>query len=337
MILEEGVELYNVAELIEENGSGRLFSRIPNRLRLSLNESARIQALTLAGSEIRFNLNGAKATIVLKTEGEGWGIAEVFQGPFQVGWHYITSQPTEITVSLPDNLETLEKANKKDGYLFDPRLTRIVLPHLVPVRLIDINVRDGSIVPPRAGQTPSQRYLAYGSSITHGASAVRPTGTYAKRTAELLGVDLISLGFGGGAHGESQMADYIAGRKDWDFASLELGINMVGSFEVAEFRDRVVYFINRISEAYPEKWLFCIDLFTFYADLDEGSKTQKFFRKVVREAVKKVNNPKVVHIDGRKILPGFSGLCVDLVHPSSSGMEQMALNLSRFITRKMRY
>lgn len=346
MVLKEGVEIYNAAELIEENGAGRLFSRIPNRVRLNLNEGAQIRALALAGSEIRFNLtDGARATFILKTEGVEWGIAEIFQGPFQMGWQLINSSPIEITVSRPENLADLERANEKAGHLFDVRLTRIVLPHLVPVRLIDIKVQNGSIVPPDAGQTPSRKYLVYGSSITQGFSSLMPTATYAKRTAELLGVDLINLGLGGSAHCESEMADYIAGRKDWDFASLEMGINMVYSFEVKEFEKRVGYLINKISESHPEKWLFCIDLFTFVADLGgklggkckgiENFRKHKEFREIVSETVKRINNPKVVHIDGRKILPGFSGLWVDLVHPSSSGMEQMAQNLSRFITRTL--
>ena len=44
------------------------------------------------------------------------------------------------------------------------------------------------------------------------------------------------------------MADYIAGRDDWDFATLEMGINMIGDFDVEEFRSRVEYFIPKIGK-----------------------------------------------------------------------------------------
>ena len=335
MIFEE-MEFYNVAELIDDGGAGKLLTRIPNDLRLSLNEAAKGHALFPAGSEIRFNLNGATVKIVLNVEGEGWGIAEVFQGPFQVNWHYLDSKPTEIVIVPPANPELLAKAARKSSSSFDPSLTRLILPHLNTIRLVAIEIKNGNITPPSPGQTPSRRYLAYGSSITHGSAALRPTGTYAARTAELLGVDLVNLGFGAGAHCESQIADYIAGRKDWNFASLELGINMVGGFEAEEFRKRVEYLISRIAQAHPDKWLFCMDMFAFSDDVEENVGKSEEFRKIVSAVVKKVNSPKVVHLDGRKILTQFSGLTLDLLHPSSSGMEQMAQNLSRFIAEKLR-
>lgn len=56
--------------------------------------------------------------------------------------------------------------------------------------------------------------LAYGSSITNGALAVRPGDLYPARVARTLGVDHFNLGFGGGARLEPEMADWIAGRND---------------------------------------------------------------------------------------------------------------------------
>lgn len=64
--------------------------------------------------------------------------------------------------------------------------------------------------PPQIGQEQRARYLAYGSSITHGSSVVGPTETYAMRVARLLGMDLINLGFAGSAHFDDALATYIA-------------------------------------------------------------------------------------------------------------------------------
>ena len=151
------------------------------------------------------------------------------------------------------------------------------------------------------------------------------------RTAQLLGVDLINLGFGGGAHCESQMADYIAERNDWDFATLELGINMMGSFEAKEFKKRVEYFIEKVATTHSDKWIFCIDIFTFYADFNPASTKQNEFRRIVKETVEKLNMPKLVHLDGRDILKNASGLMGDILHPSPEGMEEIAKNLSQYI------
>ncbi len=327
----QNVELYNVVELLTpENGVGKYMTRLPNKLRTTLNPAAESNALCAAGTEIRFNVEGKSAKVTLSSD--GLGMAEVFQGNFHVSWQNINPQPTEFTVSLPDNLSFLDKVTKERGLPFDPHLTRIILPIYSPIRFIGV---EGETSVPRKSQTPKTKYLAYGSSITHGASALRPTGSYAMRTAQHLGVDLINLGFGGGAHCENQIADYMADRKDWDFASLELGINMVGGFSTEEFTKRVEYLIERIAKAHPDKWVFAIDIFTFAADYDPTSEKQNEFRKAVRNAVEKLNMPKLVHVDGRRILKDASGLTFDLVHPAAAGMEEMAYNLSRFIKTKI--
>ena len=324
----ENVEFYNVAEIIEQEGEKR-FTRIPDKLRVTLNERAKLGAFSTAGCEIRFNLKSETGKIVLKTESESH-LAEVYQGVFKVGSHIISPELTEISISLQSNIELLNKITKEKKFPFDAYLTRIVLPYRAVTKVIDIK---GNFCLPTKKQTPQTKYLAYGSSITHGSKASRPTGTYAMRTAQLLGVDLINLGFGGGAHCESQMADYIAERNDWDFGTLELGINMVRSFETKEFKKRVEYFIEKISVTHPEQWIFCMDLFTFYADFEPASTKQKEFRRIVKETVKKLNMPKLIHIDGREILKNSSGLMSDLVHPSPEGMEEIAKNLNQYIRK----
>ena len=324
----KNVEFYNVAEIIEQEVE-KCFTRIPDKLRVALNESAKLRAFSTAGCEIRFNLKSETGKIVLKTESESH-LAEVYQGVFKVVSHIISPEPTEIPISLPGNMELLNKITKEKKFPFDAYLTRVILPHLAPTNMVKI---EGDFALPTKEQTPKTRYLAYGSSITHGSSACRPTGTYTMRTAQLLGVDLINLGFGGGAHCESQMADYIAERNDWDFATLELGINMVGGFETADFKKRVEYFIEKISATHPEQWIFCMDLFTFYADFEPASTKQDEFRRIVKETVEKLNMPKLIHIDGREILKNSSGLMIDLVHPSPEGMEEIAKNLTQYIRK----
>lgn len=326
----ENVELHNVEEIIEQE-DGKLLLRIPDNLRKNLNENAKRNAFSPAGCEIRFNLKQGAAKIILKTEQEGGiNIAEVYQGIFKISTHIINKEPTEILISVPQNIALLNRVTKEKNLVFDAYLTRVVLPHLAPIKIVDIK---GEFFPPEKEQIPKIKYLAYGSSITHGSAAIRPTGSYAMRTAYHLGVDLINLGFGGGAHCEREIADYIAGRNDWNFATLEIGINMVGGFETEEFKKRAEYLIEKIATTHPDKRIFCMDLFTFYADFDPNSRKQNEFRKIVKEKVKKLNMPKLVHIDGRKILRKPSGLMTDLVHPSPEGMEEIASNLSSHIKK----
>ncbi len=328
----EGVELYNIHELLDDREGGQIFCRIPDELRQGLNGSAMANALATPGSEIRFNLVGDEARITLRNTGESAvpAIVEVFQGSFLTGVHTVGLEPTEITVSRHANTEGLGVLSKEHDLPFDIGLSRVVLPWRPPCRLISI---EGETELPRADQVPDTRYLAYGSSITHGNNAVRPTGSYAMRTAQLLNVDLISLGFGGGAHLEPAMADYIAGRHDWDFASMELGINLLGSIDVEEFARRVAYFIPTIAEAHPDKWIFCIDVFPCRWDFANDPKAESF-RQVVRDKVASLNMPKLVHVSGPDMLRSIMGLTTDLLHPSPSGMEEMARHLTKVMEAK---
>ncbi|MDF1512591.1 MAG: SGNH/GDSL hydrolase family protein, partial [Anaerolineae bacterium] len=193
----------------------------------------------------------------------------------------------------------------------------------------------GDIRPPEVDQTPSRTYLAYGSSITHGNNSIGATGMFSRLTAEHLGVDFLNLGFGGGAHCEASLGRYIAGRDDWDFATLEMGINMVNWMDTPEFESRIRDFVTPIVQAHPDKWLFCIDMFPFEMDFDLNSDKNHTFRAAVRELVAELDTPKLVHIDGRDLLRDVRGLSADLLHPSPAGMAEIAQNLSARMQRAM--
>lgn len=331
MILGQN-ELHNVHEMLDDPaGPGSIFCRIPNNLRVTLNESAKTNALQASGCEIRFNLEGARVEITLQSP-DGPTLVEVFQGDFFSAMHIIDVTPTRFVVERPQN-ETIMRQITGSRSRFDIGLTRVILPWRPSVRLISV---EGETSLPKPEQTPDIRYLAYGSSITHGSTAVRPTGTYPARTAEFLGADLFNLGFGGGAHMEKEMADYIADRSDWDIATLEMGINVVQTFDEDEFYRRIEYFVTTIANAHPEEWIFCIDIFPCLYDFI-GVEKAETFRSIVEERVRKLNRPKVIHIPGGTMLRSNAGLTVDLVHPAPAGFEEMAQNLAEIICARKKF
>jgi hypothetical protein len=193
---------------------------------------------------------------------------------------------------------------------------------------------EGEVSPPEPGQKPSRRMLSYGSSITQGIRATRPTGTFAMLTAHALGAELIDLGFGGGCHLEPELADYIAGREDWDFGTLELGINLVGGISSREFARRVDYFVPTVAEAHKESWIFCMDLFTCERDFQGDAKIREF-REAVGRRVRELALPRLLHVPGTEMLTDPAGLTLDLVHPSDSGMAEIARNLSGLMAATM--
>lgn len=330
----ENVELHNIADRVPAaDGPGNDLLRIPDAVRVTLNDLARYHAFQGAAAEIRFSLAaGSRAKIVLEAR-DAYNyppLAIWYQGEFYCGTHVVQKAPTEIVVD-PAGIRTwqlLPELSRQRDHRFDGGLTRIVLPHMHATRVIAI---EGDVTPPRPEQVPARRYLSYGSSITQGAHAVVPTGTYAMQAARHLGADLVNLGFGGGAHMEKSLAEYIVGRGDWDVATLEMGIN-VGDWPTERFHAAVETFVKTIAAAHRDKWVFCIDLFTFAGDLDPDHRGNVGFREAVGEVVRTLNYPRLVHLDGRSLLTDIAGLGFDLVHPGDDGM----IAIGRRLATRMR-
>lgn len=340
-MLFNGVELYNVEELIkDEKRQGFLMSRVSGKVRSLLNENARMTAYDNSGCEMRFNMDSESVTITLLRIPAGGktldtGICEIYFGTFQ-GAYYLSPQiienePVEIKITKPENIKEMEEISRRNNLSFDPNLVRVLLPYDWRCCLLNI---EGDCFPPGIEQVPEKKFLTYGSSITHGSTSIRPSGIFTRRIADRLGYDLINLGFAGSAYLDKEMADYIAEREDWEFAVLELGINVIENCSVEEFKKKVDYFIGKIAKKNPEKWIFCIDIFTCARDYNEDEKIE-LFRKVVRDKVKELSLPKVIYISGKELLTVPNGLTMDLLHPSAVGMEEIANKLYEIIKQRI--
>jgi hypothetical protein len=103
--------------------------------------------------------------------------------------------------------------------------------------------------------------------------------SYAFRIAQQLGTDYLNLGFAGCALMEEEMAEYLISRKDWDFASVEMGINAVGEkrrLELAEFERRIDRF-TQILAADPRP-VFATSIFVFNGEDAEQELAEKLER-----------------------------------------------------------
>ncbi|MFI1582445.1 GDSL-type esterase/lipase family protein [Embleya sp. NPDC020630] len=96
-------------------------------------------------------------------------------------------------------------------------------------------------------------WLHHGSSISHGSNATTPTGTWPALAAARGGVELINLGFGGGA-----LLDPFTARamRDTpaDLISLKIGINIVNAdlMRLRAFGPAVHGFLDTIRDGHPD-------------------------------------------------------------------------------------
>jgi len=327
----QNVELHNIADTVEQDGQpGFTTTRYPAAILPEINPGARNNAAHGSGCEVRGMLPpDGEARITLQTTDTNVvpPVVTVYHGSFSGQAIHVGPDPVTITIKPPDRFDVMQQISAQQSLPFDPRLARVCFPPIHPVRVLSI---EGDLTYPPDDATPDRALLCYGSSITHGAHAISPRGTYAAQCAWRLGYDLINLGVGGSARMDAAIADHIAARDDWDVATFEMGIN-VRDWPVEQFHETTAHFVQTVAAARPDKPIFCIDLFTYFGDFETPPDHATRFRDVVRQIVDETDGANVHYVDGRTILDDPTGLQTDMVHPNDNGMLKMGHALANVI------
>lgn len=128
------------------------------------------------------------------------------------------------------------------------KLVEIWLPHNESIALIEL--RTDAPVSPVESTRPI--WIHHGSSISHGSNASTPTQIWPAVSARLGGVELHSLGFGGGALVDPFVARVIRDAPA-DLISVKLGINVVNldAMRLRAFVPAVHGFLDTIRDGHP--------------------------------------------------------------------------------------
>ena len=327
------VEIFNAAELIQDPDGGYGFLRVPTCVDEQLSEMGRSVNRGSTGVELRFVLRSGEAKVVIRNVDKSViRNAVVFYGDFVADWpeteKKITGEYTELTIVQSPNIEAMREIAKKYNHRFSPDLIRIVFK--ASFRLLRV---EGDVTPPTPDVLPKKKYLAYGSSITHGSISLERAYEYAWKVGEALGADTYNLGYAGSARLEKAMADYLAEEREFDFATLEMGINILG-IEPEDFENRVRYFLSTIADHHPDSKIFAIDVFYCHSDL-VGDGRAATFRQIVKKVTEELARPNIVYINGLDVLPDGKYLSSGLVHPGPRGIELMSQNLIRIISENL--
>ncbi|WP_182112214.1 MULTISPECIES: GDSL-type esterase/lipase family protein [unclassified Actinotalea] len=214
---------------------------------------------------------------------------------------------------------------------------------------------DGDVAPPRPA--PGPRWVHHGSSISHGASADRPTGTWVAVAARALGLDLVNLGFSGNAVLDPFVARAIRDQPA-DLITLKLGINVVNHDVMRRraFVPAVEGFLDTIREGHPTTPVVVISpiLCPIVEDrpgptsidpaspasapvfrttgrpeeLTEGKLSLRVIREVLAAVVRRraAEDPNLTYLDGRELFgPAESDAMPlpDRLHPDAAGQRHI--------------
>ena len=326
------VQLHNIEELVSVEGiKGFRMQRVPESVRMKLNPAAQKQMCRSSCAEIRF-VSNHPVSIELSCP-DGLGMVEIFYGLFQSRERYeIKNKKSVIHIPAPGRMVMYDLSGFSN-LSFSPKVCRLLMAG-DPMYLHGIYGDDCR--PPTRDELPRFRYLAYGTSITEHGHATAPHLTYVEQAAIRLGADVINLGSGGSAFCEPDIADYIAARRDWDFATLSISVNML-KFPLSFFYERAAYMINTICRSDPRRPVICITLFPYSREFgdrfigmeDKGSPDE--YREALHQAVQDCPYDNIYLLEGSEVLNHIGGLSSDLLHPGDQGMIFMGENLARQI------
>lgn len=330
----EDLEFHNIAELATVEGfEGRRLQRVPESLRPQLNEGTAGVMLSPADCEIRFRIADGHDSVTIRLSSESSTTVYAYYGPFQGQSFELDAEPRDLTIKPHKRIAQLMEVKGYPDAVYDPGLVRLCFGGPYPEPVFYHGHSDG-VLPPQLGDVPEKTYLAYGTSITHGTGLAGAAISYPAHVAWRLGYDLTNFGASGCCLCEKALADYLAEQSS-DLVTLELSVNMLGTFTADEFRSRAGYLVKRIADSDPGRPVICITVLPHFRDIDDGfaspdaKSTVGEFRQVLRDIVKDLARPNLTLIEGPDLLPDIGALSFDLIHPGARGMIQIGEELAR--------
>ncbi len=342
-MIHQDLQLHNVVELEPAEGGGVYLRRFPSRIREAISPLGRMVSQESAGVEIRFVTEarsfrvglGSLPSVLAPYELHNQDVM-IFRGAFFHSRHQLVPGRVNainvVNIGGVEPFDTItDSAARACG--FSPQVWRILLGRY-PAILHGVDTYGYPRRPPHADELPSRRWIAYGSSITNGASPTVHHNSYIYTAARIAGLDVCNQGLSGACLCEPEIADYLAARDDWQVMTLELGVNMRGGFTAEQFRDRAQSLVRRISTAHPDRLIVLITIFSNAASPGNSctpdaqvTARQEDFDAILRELAGQRGTGNVRLIEGKELLADAGALCIDLIHPSDYGHAQIGHTL----------
>jgi len=226
--------------------------------------------------------------------------------------------------------------------------TEIWLPQNCVVEVRDIRVSEGSVI--EAAGPLGRRWVHYGSSISQCGEADGPTETWPAIAARLVGVEMVSLGFGGQCHLDQCVARTIRDLPA-DLISMKVGINIVNGDTMREraFVPALHGFLDTVRDGHPEAPLLVVTPILYPAgeshpgpsglrggmsfvfdrpeELSVGALSIGRIRELITDVVERrqADGDGNLHLlDGRRLF-GEADMCdlIDGLHPNTAGYRRM--------------
>lgn len=323
----KNINLWNVSEVEydKETNAYRLF-RLKKDCEKDMLEQGRNMNHSSVGVELRFKMVDDEVKIVLKTKGNEAAQAYLYFGSVQGEWNQ-----SSFTITNEDSVITIKKIHSSGIEVINGLKKSIYPSDLVRILFDGKEVQIADVigkVEPALDLLPNKTYLAYGSSITANSITFIPMISYPSLLANNYQSDLINLGSPGSCRMEKEVADVLAKDIKFDFATIELGINIIDDMEEKEFYKRAYYLVNQVSLYHPDSKIFVIDIYTYFNEVCgvDDLKLQRY-RNIVKKICKEIKRDNIIYLSAKQIFKTRKNLSADLVHPDLFGHFEIFNNL----------
>lgn len=308
-------------------GAGWILPRYPRPTYNTLESPGFLTAQESTGVELRF-VTAARHLRVFVSALDRATELTVFKGDFHHSGHTLAPGVVHcIHLTPPDLFDRVQPDALRRS--FHPGVWRIVFDRGTMV-FHGIDAFGADIRRPRPEEKPALRWLAYGSSITHSSR-----NGYPHRAAAHLGVDVQNKGLSGSCYLEASAAEFLATGCDWDFATLELGVNVRATLSPEEFELRARRLVDACVAAKPGRPVVLITIFRNAAHRlstpDNITARQDAFDDILRQIAREYQDRQVGLIEGSDVVDHLDCLVSDLLHPNDFGHARMGENLAKLL------
>ncbi|MCK5812434.1 MAG: hypothetical protein KAG94_06010 [Clostridiales bacterium] len=266
------------------------------------------------------------------------GKINIYQGDYYYGTYDISHGKINcIEVGVNERLYQSAEMGKQTRY--NKSVWRVVFLKRFTAIFHGIDVANNQIRPPKKEELPSKTFLMYGSSISFGATSGGSSYlSFPQVAARTLGYQVMNKSMPGSCFCEKAVTDMIVACNNVDFFLYEIGGNMRNRYSVEEFSERFKYLMDETRKHHPKKIIIAIDVFWTirhipFEDEKKVNKVIDGYNLAMKEYIEKRDDEFMILLDSKSILPDFSLLCADMLHPSAYGHMVMGENLVKEISK----
>ncbi|MCR5457980.1 MAG: SGNH/GDSL hydrolase family protein [Clostridiales bacterium] len=314
------------------------FFRLPPEVGKRVSPSVEIAGQTSNGGRIRFKTDSDYVVVHAKMQKPIPSFHQALSNAYGIDILIRTDgdwfTPGVCIPSQGEGKDYYEYRTKFDKTL-GTKEVMLSLPLESKVESVAVALREGSRLEFAKEYKYTTPIFFYGSSITFGACASKPSNIYPAMVSRMIDTDFVNLGFGAACKAEDAMIDYIAEQKmsvfvyDYDHNAPDPDFLKKTHYRgYCRFRkkqpDTPIILASKPDHYY--------DIFTF--DINVNNVRRKIIEETYEKALK-AGDKNISFIDGRTFCPKKAyGYCfVDGCHPNDLGYYYMAKTFAKEIKK----